>query len=307
MAWNSATIGATELALTAADKPMLLGANIMRDIDAAYWVIAGTYTPGSDDTDSDGPTKFAWDDAQAGRTYASTNNDPHYLVWKYTPSAAVAAATGLFDSVVILNHNLYTIGADITVEMSDSTDFATRKETLVAKYTVSSNRRQVHLDLNTDKRYGCSNTDPIYFRIKVEGQSAVAKIGEVLLCRRRQLKHQPRVGYDKLNLRSRVETFEASDGSRTVYVHHKGRQHIDMLLDPHEDAYIADIETFYEDDTDMGTEPFLWLPEPTTDPQNAPFMRLDPPELSGPTPGYVQREFRFTAVELGPTFNAQEY
>lgn len=310
MAWGSNTISATDLALLAADKLLLLGDNAIRGADAVIW---DTDDPpsGGDEADSDGPSALGYDDSQAGRTYP----DAAQIVWHY----AVTATTNPmdFDSIVLLNHNLGTLataagGETVTLsfEVSDNADFTSETEIHSEVIPAGDNRRIVILDLD-----GKSSNDQLLdtvvnFRMIVTHSGAatgIPKFGELILSQRRQMKHNPKDGYDPLALRSDAPVFESSTGVQTAYVRHKGRQVVDAILNPHETTYINRIKSFYDADTEFGTRPFVWVPQGTTDPQDAPYMRLTPPHLNGPGNGPFERVFRLTATELGPTFNAAEF
>jgi hypothetical protein len=88
-------------------------------------------------------------------------------------------------------------------------------------------------------------------------------------------------------------------------VRHQGRRYIDATFNPHESAYITDFEAFFSD-CEHGSYPFVIIDDPGSYPAVYYFMRMDPPELSGPLAGMTERRFRLAAKEQGPHFYSLE-
>jgi hypothetical protein len=291
------SIGATDIALRAADKPILMGRNWQRESTAVdpWWNQTGSWA-GIDETDSAGPTVRVYDEFDHLQSFPDANQATWYLLFDF------GAAVGVIDSVAILNHNLNTASAVVDIQVADDSTFATNLKTLESQ-TPSDDKRLVFLDLDDTAGGGQLRYSNVqYARIKLTTLGAVPKIGEVIWSRRRQLKHKPSGQWDKSNFRSAISRFESSTGIMTDHVFHKNRRRVSMQLSPHETANIDDLTTFFETEIDGGTLPFILIDDPGTSPTDANWLKYETPEQISPLIGFSQRSFPIVALEQGPNF-----
>lgn len=298
MAPSVADLSATDLALYAADKPILVGRNWLRSAGSFRGWDANGVSAFTDIAASGFDSKFGGDDYDHVLTKPNAAATAQYYVFDYGSEAME------FDCWALLNHNLGTIGG-VTVELqvADDNAFSVNLFTIATITPGSSNKRLVSLVLDDSGSTARRWTNYRYFRVKFSKGSAITpQFGEMILGRRRQLKHKPNTPWDPNNLASRIGRFESASGIITDYVFHKGRRKIAADLSPHESAYINDLVTFYETDIDFGTLPFLWIDDPTTSPSDANWMKLVDPELTGPVLDVSERSFAIRAMEHGPNF-----
>jgi hypothetical protein len=308
MAYSSAQLGATDIALAAADKPLLIGLNMANPIyensaRPLKWTTTGFANTGDSD-DADGPGAYGCD----FHTHLQTYPDSAANTWYYnvTPdTSTVGNSIRAIDSFILLNHNLGTLGATVAVEIADSVDFTSNLIELVS-VSPSDDTRIVELELYHTGTVARRYTNIAFARLKITGSSIIPKFGEVILGRRRQLKINPLDPWDPLNLVSGIEDTVSLSGVRRRYSAYKGQRKINAVLSAHETVYIDDLEAFYQSDTQWGTQPFVWIDQPATAPEAAYFMHLDSAMLSAPQQGPSQRLFSMAATEQGPHFVTQE-
>lgn len=302
MAYTATEIGATEAALFAANKPLLIGRNWLRDSAVTCkWNTAGTAAAAST-PDSSGPVAYGFDDQDYLQTYPNSSQTTWYWVVDYG-SAAME-----FDSIILLNHsnlNGVTVTVQINTDDNDTwTDAVSIAETTVA----TTGGRVVFLSMQealagARKRISTCR----YLRIKfAKGSGFIPKVGEFIVGRCRQLKVKPDLPYDNNNLQSDVSTTKSISGVINTYVFNKGMRRLKASLTAHETSYISDLTTFYESETDYGTLPFIWVDDPTTTPGAATWFQLERPELSMPVQGFSLRKWDLLAYEKGPNFYSQE-
>lgn len=306
MAWSTADVGATELALMALDKPIISAANALYDADAVEWSAAGSFA-GADITLSGYPIARAYDGHTHLQTKPNAAATTQYLLFNLD-----SAATDI-DFIAIMGHNFGTIGGlTVTAEISDVSTFSgadpSTKE--IASWSPgSSNDRLIELELNHSGS-GSSNAQRYstvpYFRLKMTKVSSFTPaIGEIILGRRRQLKHAPNMPWDDKNLSSEVRRTTSVSGVVTQYVFHKGRRELEANFNPHEVTYKDQFETWFKSDAAFGTRPFIWIDEPSTSPEAYHLMVLEP-EFQFPGVGPHERNYKIKAVEQGPHFLALE-
>lgn len=298
MAYSVADIPAADRDLAAANKPILLGRNWLRS--------AGTFRG----WDADGVSTFT---NIAAATFESkfAGDDHDYLVTK--PNAAANnqyfvfdfGSEGMtFDSFALLNHNLGTItGVTVTLWVTNDPSLEGNWTQIASIGPVVGNKRLVELVLKDSGSVARRFSSVRYFRVRfAKGSAHTPQFGEMILSRRRQLKHAPNVPWDPNRWQSRASVFEAASGATTNYVLHKGRRRIAASFNPHEDAFISDLETFFETDTDFGTKTFMYIDRPAAAPTDASWMRLDEAALSANLVGFTERDFSIVAEEQGPNF-----
>lgn len=300
MAYGSAAIGATELALFNADMPAVCGKNYALDASAIEWRQGGSFGGGSDETDSDGPTTYLVDSQDYLQSYPTTAVNTYLLI------NLGASNLGIVDTVALKNHNLYTEGVtSVTVEFDQNQNgnfAAVDTAATTNPQTTGSDKRIVELDLHHTGSDPRRYTDVQYLRIGISGGTPTPKIGEIFVGRRRQLKTRPEQGFDKSLWASHVKVFESDAGVDTVYEFHSKRARVAGSFRIHEDAYITDWETFYETDTAGATLPFWWAWEPSSAPTDALWCRFEQAAMVGPSEGYTERLFQLAGIEKGPNF-----
>jgi hypothetical protein len=298
VAYGSAEISATDLALFADDKPLLLGKNYLRDVSDLDWRESGSFSAGADAPHADGPTTYAYDDQDYLQTYPATSPNTWYLIIDFG-----ASNLAVVDSVVILNHNLNTEGVTVSVEFCTAQDGDFSPAQTAATDTPSSDKRLAFLELYHTGSTALRYSDVRYMRLKFTGTTIQPKLGEVIIGRRRQLKRGPHGAHDPKNLRSKVGLFDSNSGVLTSYEYHRNRQYFAALIRAHEAAYITDWETFFETDTEGGTLPFIWIAQPTTTPSDALWLQMPDPALNGPYRNWTERAFALgQSMEKGPNF-----
>lgn len=306
MAWASADIPAAEVALLAADKPVMLGQNLLRDASQVFMSRDSILSlPASDDSDPDHPSSMLYD----GMTHARAKGNADDNQWFIHMDFGTDGVT--FDSIAFLNHNLWSEGTTLLrIQVFDDDAYSTGAKTIYEDASFdtsrSDDRRLALLDL-----HHIGDTDPQryttvqYLRVLITGVAGSRpEIGELIVSRRTQLTANPIDPWDPNNLNSGVRTFESSSGVVTNFVDYKGRLRIAPTFTEHTAANITEIETFYTEHTEGGTQPFLWIPQPNTDPDDAALMYMVNPDLNSPSYGPEERRFTFEALEQGPLFTS---
>jgi len=294
------SIGADAIAWRAGDKDLLIGRNWQRASTAVdpEWSTAGSWA-GADETDAAGPTSYVYDDHDHLQTYPDANQATWYLLFDF------GAAVGVIDSVVILNHNLNTASAVVDIQVDDDSTFPAPRT--LESQTPGDDNRILFLDLDDVGAGQLQYSNVQYARIKMTTMGAVPKIGEVFWGQRRQLKHNSGGNWDRSNLATTQTRMRAAAGPSSRYTFRKGQRHIAPIYEPHETARIADLLAFFEEDTDFGRYPFLYVEQPDTDQNGANLMEYDNPEqTSALINGFSQRAFPIVATETGANFLALE-
>ena len=301
MAYSSAEIGATERVLFDADRPCIVGSNVARfrhedPSNPRRWTSSGAGN-GTDVSATGFDAAYGGDD----HSHLQTKPNTTAATWYYHVNLASPSE---LDSLAIINHDLGTQGATVALQIDDFINFPA--PITLATISPSDDKRIVELDLrdtgSNERRY----SDVLFIRLEFTGVAIQPSFGELIIGRRRQLKVEPQSTWDPRNLRSDIARSVSNSGVITTYALKKGRRFASANLDAWESLYISDLETLYEDDTDYGTEPMLWVDTPSSAPEEAAWMLLERPELVGPIDGPFRRQFRFQMIEQGPHYQAQE-
>jgi hypothetical protein len=305
MAYSSADLSSADLASAAADQPLAIGRNWLRHADsvAPQWKQGGSWAAGSDETDSDGPTSYAWDEFDDLQTYPDASQTTWYLLMDFG-----ASEVGIIDSLVLLNcTNLESVR--VRLQIADDNAFSSNLIT-ISDNTLGASFSGRHVDLvikesgdSNAKRYSSVRYARLLF---TKGSGFIPRIGEVILGRRRQLKAHPTLPYAPRQLTGKRARFESAGGVVTDYVFHRGRRRLEGTITPHQTAYIDDWVALFEQDCDLGKYGFVWVDDPNSSATDAYWMRWDDMGLSGPFVGYTERQFRISAMEQGPNFRRVE-
>lgn len=288
MAWSSAELSATELALRAADKPALIVNNTPTQPASLYWSTDGA-AGGTDRTDADKPTRLVYDHTGGFESSAdSTSSTDWYLVWE------LGAGT-TFDSMMVLGHNWGTLGLTGTLSIADDDTFATNKQDL-ATFSPADDTRIIEPALyhtgSTARRY----SSVLYVRIHLtRGAAFTPTCNEVVLGRAYQLKHHPERPFDNKRRREDSAVTVTKSGIRHKYVFNKGRFQLEASLRVSEDAYISDLESWF----DGARDSFVWWPKPNSEPDNWYLMQRGD-DFDFPLVDYIERRVTITADEQGP-------
>jgi chitodextrinase len=103
-----------------------------------------------------------------------------------------------------------------------------------------------------------------------------------------------------------MASFESNSGIVSSYVFSRNRRKWNAQFTISDSTYISNIESFWTDDTEGGTLPFILVEQPTTAPQAFYWMQMENPELTGPISEYQERNFAFSAKEKGPNYYTDE-
>lgn len=285
--YSSAAVTSAETTLLAADKPILIGAAALDGSVVIEWSTTGTF--GSDATATVAPTSFLHD-RRTFQSYPTSAQTTWYVVCQLATTAPD------IDVIAYMVHNLNDSAATISIEIANSADFATDLVEIWTD-TPSDNGRVMGL-LST--RY----SDVIYIRAKIVGSSAVPKLGELWFGRRRQLPRHPNRPYDDAATRSSQEVSVANSGNSNGYTFYRGQASLSADLNPASEPYVSDL-TLFNAETLHGTQPFLWLPKPSSA-ANSFYMMRKSPDFDYPYVGTNERQLTIDALEQGPDFLSTE-
>ena len=303
MAVSFAALTAEEIALAAADKPILASTPDPDQLDAGWetGTISGTLAGATDDA-ANRPAERAWDGLPGLQTLPDATFAANTLVME--------SSVGIeFDFVAYLNHNFFTIGATtVTLQVADDTGFTTNVRSLSTLNPAggSTDRRLADLSLfhtgGTPLRYSGVQ----FMRLQISsGGSLLPKIGQVILGRRRQLKHEPNRPWDPTDLYSSLDRFESRGGSITDTPRFLGRREIHANLNPDASPHVQDLVDWYAG-IQYGRLPLVWFDRPTGAPNDFYFMKMIEPNFQYPYIAPFVREFNLNAVEQGPNFFTQD-
>ena len=305
MAWSSTPISAADVALAAADKPIINGNSSFEHLASpgAQWRQSGSFASGSDETDAAFPTTRLYDRKTHLTSRPDSSQTLWYLIADFDTSSSEEILLATFDFLVILNHNLGSAAVDtLEVEIANNNDFTGSPATILSVGPITTSKRLVFLDLDHTATGPRRYTGLRFLRIKLQNSTGfLPEIGEVYFGRRRQLKHKPRVPWDPSSLHSDAETFVSRSGIRTTFARHVGRRDITARINPSEDAFKNDIVDWFRD-TGYGTKPFIWIDDPNSEPEKAALVKLDEEDLDFPLLGPTEREISIVAREQGPHF-----
>lgn len=301
MAYAAANVAAADLALAAADKPML-GALVVYSATAAEWRTSGSFASGSDGTASGYAASRAYD----GYTDLVTKPSSSTTDWYYMLNLSAGSVS--FDGVAILGHNFGTIGGlTVSLQIANNNAFSTNLITISQWSPGTSNARLIDIELESGGGTAQEYSDVEYIRLRVNGTSGAPEIGELALFNRTQLPWRPDRPYNK-NATAQQATIRRSDsGVVTSYTRSRGAKKLSATLTVNGSSKIEEVHSWW-DDTRQGTRPFVWLEEPYSNAQDLCLMSFaeDDPELQFDEIGPNIRELVLDAVEQGPDFERLE-
>lgn len=305
MAYSSAQISAADLALLAADKPVL-STNAIRSA-IVEWRIDGSFDSGVNATDPSYPGSRIYDGKTHVRTRATTTaSDISLMIDTGTDGIE-------FDFFSIIGHNFGDSSTNVTytLQISNNSDFSLNVVTLAASTFIvgNGNPRIIDMSLFHTGSVPLRYSGVQYIRIRLQSVSLYKfEIGELILGRRRQLKRQPNIPWDDYALGSLSDMAVSMAGVITKYSRNFGGRRMAATFNPHETQYINDFKAWWED-IDYGARSFVWIDKPGTAPGATYLMHIDATNamLGIPLVGPIEREISIASVEQGPDFYALEH
>jgi hypothetical protein len=304
MDYGSAQLGATSRANAAANKPLLVGAHSLRDVPSSVqWRTSGSWAAGSDGTDTtNGPASYLWDGFVDLRSKPSSAQATWYLIINH--SATLTA----FDCIFIISHNLGTLGGvTVTYEVADDNAYTSNLVQVASWAVTTSTKRLVALKLDhTGAGIARQYTSVQYSRLKIVAAGAVTpEIGELILGTRRQLTRKPNREFDPDHLRSYASKFRGGTRKVTSYVEAQGQKILNARFEPDDSTEQNDIRAFWQSDLDMGSHPFVWVPDPESYPEKA-YVMDAPLDFALPDFSVGQVRWDLVSEEQGDQFVALE-
>lgn len=314
MPYVRSTIPADEVASYTADVPMLVGNNIASDYLAMpQWRLSGSWASGSNTTNSSYPTLRAFDGQGLARTQPTIGASEVEVSLIFDLTAGTDGPH-TWDTALIWNHNLASLGTNfnVTLSVSDLESFTGGTTLVIAQWNGVggfTSGRLVATSLSDgagtpNQRY----TTVRYVRLRFVTTSGflagAPSIGEVWLGRRRQMAYQPNVPWAEANLTSDVADFVSKSGGRSRYVRNRGQR----IFEPtwsFDGANPAGLNQETQmrawfNECEQGSKPFLFFESPAAASPVAHVCYCDPPSLDMPVLGPFEREISMRFVEAAP-------
>jgi hypothetical protein len=316
MSYVTSAVSTQELAARALDVSMFVGNNVLERYQALpQWRSGGSWAAGSDLTDGNGPTRWAFD-RQANLPTFPTSVAAFTtvsLIFDLTPGTADRDA---FDSVFIFGHNFYQLGyCRITLEIADTNDFSGGSFFTVA--TWDDPATALRLASLSNIRWSSLR----YMRLRIRCYTAadhltpaaittVPYLCELWCGRARQQPHFPQSnGYDEQATKSEVVDFVADDGAIIRYVKAEGQRFIDATYNPATETSIGidAVATFrgWWKDCNYGSKPSVFVESPTTALATSSMIMYPDPSMNMTLNGPYDRNFRIRLDETSPYLSSE--
>lgn len=301
MAWSRTARDATDVGYLDADKPMFVAANWMRSGLTSKWTADGL-NGSADITAAGAPTSCLADDATE-RTYPASSGTTRALNFYWSAGINIEALA------LVSFAGLST--ATVKFDISDGATFPVGPTTItLATWTPGAHTNRLvawkldHLAGGGAFRY----TGVTYARLLFTAAGPITPyLGELWVCPSiRQLKHQPTRPYDDGEHDSSFADRKGQNGRTMRYVHYARRRLLHARLNPSITAQQTALQSFWHSDIAGGARSFLWVPRPTSAPQDAPMMFVSEEALAFPWLGPAERELNLSAFEQAPDFVALE-
>jgi hypothetical protein len=299
VAWSSAEITASEIALAAADKPILVATNVLDSWSNARWTTTGA-TNGTDVTDDDYPVRALRDRHAAVYTASESTAATQYI--------NLALPSVEFDMCAIIGHNLAPFTTpQVDLQIADSADYSSNPAT-IATWTPTTSKRLVSLSLRHTGTTALRYSDVDHARLKFTAGATpfTPRVREVWLGQRIQLERNPIRPWNPEDVGVRAARFESDGGLITDYEYLSGRKAMsaELQLVGSERALAA---SFFAASR-YGISAFLWLDKPGTDATLCYLMKRTDPNVGKTMPEVEYDEWRTSieAVEQGGAYRSEE-
>lgn len=300
MAWSSASISAADLALLAADKPILGSQSIpVSPLTPPVWYNSGSTT---DRTEAEYPARRAYDgfgDLVTRPTTASV--DKEWYFYFETSAAGIS-----FDFIAILGHNFGTCHSSgaltITLQIADASNFVGGVTIPVHVTTGSSNNRIIALSLYHTGSSALAYSAVRYARLKIvrASNNFTPAIGELILGSRLQMQRKPDVPYDQYAQSGENDFAITQGGVIHSSIYSKGRRVLSAQWT--EDSSTVHTQMIaWHTATAAKSRPFVWIENPGTSPSQWGYMVSRDSDLSLELVSNPStRSFSIEAEEQGP-------
>lgn len=295
------TLSQEERDAAAADKPLLSSRNSAEDQTAMEWNEVGTVAA-TDRNLTDFPPENAVDTflhvETKPNTGAVTSNE-WYLI--------LTLPTGVeYDWAGVFGHNFATLPGAVLVELqiADDAAFSVNLETIASWSPGASTKRLVELVLDLSSvPVGLAQrfTGDHFARLRITnggGADFVPEVGELVLGRRRQLKHQPNRPWGPDNVRRLARFFTGGGGGRIAHVDAERLFHYVGQIEPADTVRIQDIVDLRDDSLGF-TRPIVWISKPATVPADAIWFWSEGDEFQFDEIGPTDRVWAFDLTEDG--------
>jgi hypothetical protein len=285
------------------DKPLILANHQLRDLSgSAYpsfnidWRDSG----GAVVNDSDFPTTRLYDNQSHLVSKPSGGDDTSFTLNFTFDRPAVASDLGLaeFDTIVLLGHNL-SVCRTTQLQVANNSGFFLSAP-ITTWTSITDDKRRVSVITKRASDSGPQVISQVEFlRLKFTDTSAFTpEISEVIFGKRQQIRRHPLPPYSLETTASTSTLFSSESGITTRYTYNRGQ----ALRSPKFVAYGADgdggleIDRFtgWWSECKQGTEPFIWIDEPSTVGTTADALYMDLntevfPFMRTPGPANTQR------------------
>ena len=282
MPWSSAAINATIAASTAANKPMFLGENHVRNA-TIEWRTGGSFAAGADDTNAASPAKRLRDGLYLPTIPTADTAATHYILMSWATAIE-------FDTLAIMGIGARG-GVASLVEIADDNAFATNLQT-VWDFNAESTYRYA-------KALALKYSGVQYLRIKLAKPTGTHLAEEVFIGERHQLNYGQVGNYNPNAIGSDIEESVTRGGVRTRYVQASG------YFEQSEEFQIenaTETVTQFWEDIGRGAKSFCYWQNPGTAINAFRLMMPSAEKLPLDFDGPTMRRWMNEATEQGPKY-----
>ena len=298
MAYSSAAVNATDLALAAADKPFFVPKNRARDTSYAFgWRVSGSFAAGADVTDTNGSVDRAVDGFDHARTFPNAGFTDIYWICDF------GAAGITLDWFALLGVSGIA-GATVTLQIADDNAFSVN---LVTLSSTTADTKRIVFPVLTHLGGGALQYGTVrYLRVRFQsGGAIVPAFGEMWCGTRLQMDRAPNRPYEPLGLTGEADESRSVSGIIARTVRARGRRVLTHAWNPDVATYQSRLQQLYTD-SNYGMRPWVYVQVPATSPRDAVVALFSAPEHAQPYVGPAEREYHLRAIEQAPNFLALE-
>ena len=260
MAFTTTDLSQAKQDALAKDAPLVLAKHALRDAAGTYeWRLSGSFTSGSAAAAAGFPTSRAHD----GFHNLVTKPNASAVTWYFIIDFGASALQSI-DSMFIGGHNFGTNSATVKLQIANASDFVAGLTT-IATTTPSTNARIIELVLGNGGDPGPNVYGSLQFaRLEITAAGGFTpEFAELVLSERTQLSESALVEYDPDWEDDRVSDFTARSGGTSRYVFFRGRAVRAGTFLSGDSTFEASIIEWW-DETDDGTETFIWIEAPSS-------------------------------------------